>query len=540
MATPYSFLRTVIQTRSKGHTATGVVCYRMGLAAVSTIPIAAGAERAFDYTRRSGVLATGWAAPPCTDPSWSDPITWAHRIEAVDRRKNSRQCRDDIVGLPVELVELGLAQTAIQQYADRLAELHQTVVHYAIHKPARGGHNWHGHTLYPGRYVEGLGFSRLRDRTQDNPKEKSAPDLAKVHKRIWSDICNGYGIELTWSRETPGHHLGPKICATKRRRLIAETREAIAETIVASGTSEPVPDERTLDGIAVVASGVNDGLTVNEMLQIELDHAQHGRPEPRAVAAPTPPQPEVLPPTVFAPRILPATLVAPEVLPPLAESPQVLRPVRGEPEVLLPVQRVPEVLPAVAEAPEVLPPIGSAAQVLPPARGAPEVLPPTRTAPEILPPVPEIPQPQSGEPGRELDESEWIICFAADPKFRQESSSTLAAVRDQLGNRRETPDGEFAWRATEEYTMRARRREESKGTPPPPAAEPEKINMLAEWVLELARSVLEGRQLKQKKRTKSAPGAVGADPVPEPPERRILPHAQNGPQERKHSYGHNR
>ena len=53
-----------------------------------------------DYTRRTGILATGHAAPPGTDPSWRDPLTWAHRIEAVDKRKNSRQCRDDIVGIP--------------------------------------------------------------------------------------------------------------------------------------------------------------------------------------------------------------------------------------------------------------------------------------------------------------------------------------------------------------------------------------------------------------------------------------------------------
>ena len=105
----YAFMRTMVQTRSKGHTATGAVCYRMGLASASTIPGADGLERRFDYTRRTGILATGHAAPPGTDPSWGDPLTWAHRIEAVDKRKNSRQCRDDVVGIPVELVEAGVA-----------------------------------------------------------------------------------------------------------------------------------------------------------------------------------------------------------------------------------------------------------------------------------------------------------------------------------------------------------------------------------------------------------------------------------------------
>ena len=243
-APSYSFVRTEIQTRSKGHTATGVVCYRMALAAVSTIAHADGTERAFDYARRAGVVATGWAGPPGTDPSWSGPISWAHRIVAVDRRRNSGQCRDDVVGLRVELVELGRAETAMRQYADGVAELHRTVVHYGIHKASRGGRNWHGHTLYPGhrgRYVEGFSFSRLRDRTQDNPKDKDAPNLAKVHKAIWSEICRGYGIVLTWSSETPGHHLGPRICTTKRRRLVAETRDAIAKTIAASPTGAAAP-----------------------------------------------------------------------------------------------------------------------------------------------------------------------------------------------------------------------------------------------------------------------------------------------------------
>ena len=50
-------------------------------------------------------MATGWAAPPGTDESWGDPITWAHRIEAVDKRKNSRQCRDDVLGIFEDITE---------------------------------------------------------------------------------------------------------------------------------------------------------------------------------------------------------------------------------------------------------------------------------------------------------------------------------------------------------------------------------------------------------------------------------------------------
>ena len=115
------------------------MCYRMCLAASSTIAGADGEPRQFDYTRRTGIAATGGAAPSGTDRSWRDPVTWARRIEAVDKRRNSRQCRDDVVGTPVELVEAGAAKEAVQAYADRLAAEHKAVVHFALHKPDRGG-----------------------------------------------------------------------------------------------------------------------------------------------------------------------------------------------------------------------------------------------------------------------------------------------------------------------------------------------------------------------------------------------------------------
>ena len=202
--TAYAFMRTMVQTRSKGHTATGVVCYCMGLAAESMIAGADGGPRCFDYTRRRGIAATGWAAPPGTDPSWGDPVTWAHRIEAVDKRKNSRQCRDDVVGIPVELVEAGAAEEVVQAYAARLAVEHKTVVHFALHRPDRGGKNHHAHVLYPGRHVEGTAFSRKRDRTQDNPGKEGGPDLITRHKAIWSELCAAAASSWTGRARPPG------------------------------------------------------------------------------------------------------------------------------------------------------------------------------------------------------------------------------------------------------------------------------------------------------------------------------------------------
>ena len=299
------------------------------------------------------IAATGWAAPPGTDRSWRDPVKWAHRIEAVDKRKNSRQCRDDVVGIPVELVEAGAAEEAVQAYADRLAAEHNTVVHFALHKPDRGGRNHHAHVLYPGRHVAGLTFSRKRDREQDNPKD-GGPDLVARHKAIWSDVCRDRGLELDWTSEAPGHHLGPALCAVKRARLVEQTRETIRETVAVSTPGEPAPDRRTLQAVAEIATRVNDGLTVTEMLERERDEALQGRPAPRPVPAPSPFRPEVVPAS-GAHEVLPPVKRAPEVLPPATAAPEVLPPRRETPRVLPPVRR-PEVLPPARQPAEVFPP----------------------------------------------------------------------------------------------------------------------------------------------------------------------------------------
>ena len=428
----YAFMRTMVQTRSKGHTATGAVCYREGLAAASTIPGADGQARLFDYTRRTGIEATGWAAPPGTDASWGDPVTWAHRIEAVDKRKNSRQCRDDVVGIPVELVEAGVAEEVVRAYADRLAAEHKTVVRYALHEPDRGGKNHHAHVLYPGRHVEGLTFSRKRDREQDNPGKGGGPDLVTRHKAIWSELCRARGLELDWTSEAPGHHLGPALCAVKRARLVEETRETIRETVAAS-TPEPekaVPGERTLQAVAEIATRVNDGLTVREMLEIERrrkrEEELRGRRAPRPVPAPSPFQPEVLP---------------------------------------------------AASAPEVLPPVKRAPEVPPPARTAPEVLPPVRQQAAVFPP-------------REV--ATGIIAAEIKEELPREPAATLSGVERYIEQQRQTLAHALASAAVKKLSEDAKKRERERARAaslqPAPAS---RIRRIADWVLDCARRVLE-------------------------------------------------
>ena len=239
----------MVQTRSKGHTATSVVCYRMGLAAESMIAGADGGPRCFDYTRRSGIAATGWGGPAGDRPELGRP---RHVGDAASRRSTSARTAGSAGttwwGSRSSWSRPGRPRRWSRTYAARLAVEHKTVVHFALHRPARGGKNHHAHVLYPGRHVEGLTFSRKRDRTQDNPGKGGVPDLITRHKAIWSELCRGRGLELDWTTEAPGHHLGPALCAVKRARLVEDTRETIRETVAASRPGKPVPGERTPAG----------------------------------------------------------------------------------------------------------------------------------------------------------------------------------------------------------------------------------------------------------------------------------------------------
>ena len=347
-----------------------------------------------------------------------------------------------MVGIPVELVEAGAAEEAVQAYANRLAAEHNTVVHFALHKPDRGGRNHHAHVLYPGRHVAGLTFSRKRDREQDNPTG-GGPDLVARHKSIWSEVCRDRGLELDWTSEDPGHHLGPALCAVKRARLVEETRETIRETVAVSTPGEAAPDRRTLQAVAEIATRVNDGLTVTEMLEREREEALHGRPAPRPVPAPSP----------FRPEVVPAA---------------------GAHEVLPPVKRPPEVLPPATAAPEVLPPRRETPRVLPPAR-RPEVLPPARQPAEVVPP-------------REVAAD--VVAARVEEEHPRETAATWSEVERHIElQRRQTLAHQCARAAARKLGAAAGKRERAKPAQPPAPAG--RIRRIADWLLSRARKVLE-------------------------------------------------
>ena len=396
MDTAFAFLKVLVQTRAKAHTAIGAVCYRFGLAATSTLetPVREGPGEAdlrafeasekrrladarkkgkkaqrrrlrakllrmdpprhYDYRARVGIAASGAALPEGAAPEWSDPLGWARRVEAADgKRLDSRQCRDDVVGIPLELVESGFADLAIARLAAQLAKLHHTPVHWVIHKPHGGGLNWHAHMLYAGRRLssDGHGFERRRDTAQDKP------ELIEDHKRLWVETCRECGVEITFAlpgqaiedevREeftaehgrSPTDDDEPAIQLEKRKRwqehreattaqhtltskALRVERDAVAEEeglrldaiLQAAGGAPLTPhDRRELGGIS---SGMED-LDTRQLLALDrvpvttsARIAKYGRPTP----APSPERPVEPPRPEVAPAVV-APLVASRALP---------------------------------------------------------------------------------------------------------------------------------------------------------------------------------------------------------------------------------
>ena len=237
----FSFMKTMVQTRAKAHTAIGTVCYRFGFEATSTLdtPVrqwptqeetrafdkaekrrvaaakSAGEKtrprrllpklirvdppRHYDFRVRAGIVASGSALPEGGGESWCDPLEWARRVEVADgHRLDSRQCRDDVTGIPIELVRSGFADLAVARQAAKVAELRGTPVHWVIHKPHGAGLNWHAHLVYAGRRLteDGEAFEVKRDTGQDKP------ELVEAHKALWVETCREFDVAISF--EFPG------------------------------------------------------------------------------------------------------------------------------------------------------------------------------------------------------------------------------------------------------------------------------------------------------------------------------------------------
>ena len=307
---PIAFLRTHVLSRTHGATAVGAVCYRQGLTGVSSFPGPDGAPQRFDYTHRAGVVAAGAALPEDASERWRDPLIWAHEIEAVDKRKNSRQLRDDIIAIPVALVGPAFdLEGVVADYAQRLSALRRTPVHFAIHEPPRhGSQNWHAHVTYAGRRLEGDRFARKRDRAQDDP------EMLEEHKAIWAQVCASRGLDIDFSPPLPGtptqEHLGPQRAAIERERQTLMRAKRLAEELERSTGWRPDPETA-----ADVAELITDRESVSDFVKsgpltngARAKQHRHTRQPPRLRI----PVPELALPLLTASEIRISELDAPQ------------------------------------------------------------------------------------------------------------------------------------------------------------------------------------------------------------------------------------
>ena len=265
MARAFSFLRVLIQTRSRGHSATGAVCYRFALAAQSRFPGRDGNPRTFDYSHRRGIDSRGCALPEGASDAWRDPLEWARRIEQVDTRKDARQCRDDVVAIPYELRER--AEEVLGKYAQALAAVHHTPVHWAGHD--LDSDNPHAHFLYAGRRLDGPdAFARKRDTTQDKTTvaEWGRKSIVDLHREIWRDTCREFGVEIDFrvQGEHAQKHVGPRAWHQERKAVELETADAIEMEL--DPTNPLSPDE-----LRETVAAATSGLTVTEALSLDRE-----------------------------------------------------------------------------------------------------------------------------------------------------------------------------------------------------------------------------------------------------------------------------
>ena len=263
----YSFRRTLVQTRARGHSASACVAYRFALAVTSRFPGEDGQRREFDFTRRRGIGPKGCTLPEEASDAWLDPVEWALRIEAVDYRTNSRQCRDDVIGIPREMVAAGEAETAIAAYAQRIAKRWRTPVHWVIHD--LNSPNPHAHVLYAGRSLDGPdAFARTRDRIQDQVSDPGRDRLSitELHTEYWTEVAADFGYELDFTPdgERAQKHIGPHAWAMEKMAI----QEEIADRI--SSALDPA-DPLDAGDLLALAQEATAGLTVTEALALDRD-----------------------------------------------------------------------------------------------------------------------------------------------------------------------------------------------------------------------------------------------------------------------------
>ena len=210
-----------------------------------------------DYTRKSGVDYTEILAPVCA-PHWVDDRStlWNH-IEQLEKRKDSRLCREVEVALPVELTAKE-NQKLVRDFVKNQFVENGMVADIAIHNAK--GENPHAHILLTTRSISADGFgSKNRDWNKKELLEtwrkswevhtNAALKQAGINQKIDHRTLEAQGID-----RIPQIHMGPKVCEMEKRGIQTHIGQKAADIIKANEKiislqeyKEAIEHERTLD-----------------------------------------------------------------------------------------------------------------------------------------------------------------------------------------------------------------------------------------------------------------------------------------------------
>lgn len=178
-------------SRSAGRSAVAAAAYRAGVKLEDH-----RTAMVFDFTRRSGVVASAILAPTGAGGFASDRQALWNAAEAAEKRKDSRTAREWILALPAELDAEQRAEVA-RAFARELIDRYGVAADVAIHAPAHGGddRNHHAHILCTTRVVAGETLGEKSELELSDSKRKTlglapaADEISKLRER-WANLAN--------------------------------------------------------------------------------------------------------------------------------------------------------------------------------------------------------------------------------------------------------------------------------------------------------------------------------------------------------------
>lgn len=182
----------------------------------------------FDYTRKSGVMETGIAAPDYA-PGWVyDTAQLLNNIETAEKRVDGRTAREMIIALPHEMTDRQRADL-LKDYINDNFTSRGMVAMFAIHEPDRQGddRNYHAHVILPTREITADGFKLKKNREWDKN------ETLEEWKENWCDLVNEraqeLGLDIHLDPSSPEErgrmatqHMGEQATAMERKGIKTE------------------------------------------------------------------------------------------------------------------------------------------------------------------------------------------------------------------------------------------------------------------------------------------------------------------------------